>query len=178
MKINKICQVAAVIALELSALYAGYRGISKEPELKPRVIVETLPLKEEVEETCVTLMTDKDIEEEMFYDSLELVAICVEAEAGNQSILGKRMVADVILNRVDDPDYPNSVEEVIKQRYQFSSYWDGRMEKIIPSEESYEAVRMELSERSYPEILFFTAGKYSVYGTPYCQVEDHYFSTK
>ena len=42
--------------------------------------------------------TPAEIEEEMYYDSLEMLAICVEAEAGNQSMEGKRLVAAVILN--------------------------------------------------------------------------------
>lgn len=43
-----------------------------------------------------------DIEEEEYWDGLELLAICVEAEAGNQGLQGKRLVADVILNRAED----------------------------------------------------------------------------
>ncbi len=54
-----------------------------------------------------------ELEEERYYDSLEILAVCVEAEAGNQSLDGKRMVVDVILNRVDHPDWPDSIEGVI-----------------------------------------------------------------
>ena len=63
--------------------------------------------------------TEEEIAEEEYWDSLELLAICVEAEAGNQGLEGKRMVVDVILNRVDDPDWPGTIEEVISQPVQF-----------------------------------------------------------
>lgn len=109
---------------------------------------------------------------------IELLAKCIEAEAGNQSIYGKRLVCDVILNRVDDKDFPNTVEEVIKQPYQFSTYWDGKIDAADPTEDTYRAVYMELEERSYPGILFFDCGDYLPYGTPWRQVGSHYFSTK
>lgn len=99
-------------------------------------------------------VTPEDISEEEYWDSMELLALCVEAEAGNQPLDGRRMVADVILNRVDHPGYPNTVSEVIGQPYRFSSYWDGNMDSIVePSEETIRAVQMELEERSYPGLL-------------------------
>ena len=84
-----------------------------------------------------------------------------------------------ILNRVDDPAWPDTIEGVITEPYAFSSYWDGGMARVWePSEETYLAVRMELEERSWPELYYFTAGGYGSYGTPWKQVGDHYFSTK
>ena len=118
------------------------------------------------------------IEEEGYFDDLELMAACVEAEAGNQGLEGKRMVADVILNRVEDPDWPNTIEGVIKQRYQFSTYWNGAMDSVSISDETFEACKMELKERGWPGIYYFTAGGYGEYGTPWRKVGDHYFSTK
>lgn len=122
--------------------------------------------------------TEEEIAEEEYWDSLELLAICVEAEAGNQGLDGKRMVADVILNRVDDPDWPDTIEEVISQPTHFSSYWDGGMDKVSVSDETFQAVRMELENRSWPGIYYFTAGAYGKYGTPWKKVGDHYFSGK
>ena len=123
----------------------------------------------------VTEMTQEMIDEEMYYDSLELLAICVEAEAANQGLEGKRLVADVILNRVDSPEFPNSITEVITQPYHFTSYWDGAMARAEPTQETFEAVRMELEHRSNTEILYFTAGEWPEYGTRWKQVGDHYF---
>lgn len=129
----------------------------------------------------VQLETPEEIAEEDYWNSLELLAVCVEAEAGNQGLEGKRLVVDVILNRVDDKsdEWPDSITEVIMQDNHFTSYWDGGMESVIePSEETFKAVRMELEERSYPGIYYFREGKWSDYGTPWKKVGDHYFSTK
>lgn len=42
-------------------------------------------------------------------DEIKLIAKLVEAEAGNQSELGKRLVIDTVLNRVDHPNFPDTV---------------------------------------------------------------------
>lgn len=124
----------------------------------------------------LTVLTDEDIEEEKYYDSLELMAICIEAEAGNQGLEGKRLVADVILNRVDSPDFPDNITDVITQPYHFTSYWEGAMDRAVPTDETFEAVRLELEHRTNSEILYFTAGEWSKYGTKWKQIGDHYFA--
>ena len=120
--------------------------------------------------------TPEELAEQEYDDSLELLAICVEAEAGNQDFLDKRLVVDVILNRVDSPDFPNDITSVITQPYQFTSYSDGNMDKVWEaSEETYEAVRTELKNRTDSEILYFTEGQYNPYCTPAYKHGDHYF---
>ncbi|MBQ9065240.1 MAG: cell wall hydrolase [Blautia sp.] len=109
---------------------------------------------------------------------LDLIAACVEAEAGNQDLTGKRLVVDVILNRVDAEGFPDTVEGVISQPRHFTSYWNGAMDRAEPSEETYKAVRMEMEERSYPGLLYFDSEGYLPYGTPWKKVGDHYFSTR
>ena len=118
-----------------------------------------------------------EIEEEPDKE-LVIFANAVEAEAGNQGETGKRLVADVILNRVDDPDFPDTIEGVISQKYQFESFWDGGMEKWQPTEETIEICREELEDRTDYKVLFFTAGEYNPYGTPAFIHGDHYFSYK
>lgn len=118
----------------------------------------------------------EDLEDELYFDSLETLAICVEAEAGNQDLYGKRLVVDVILNRVDSPRFPDSIEDVISQYRQFSTYWNGGMSRIKePSEETFETVRLELDQRTDRKILFFTAGQYNIYCRPAYKYQDHYF---
>lgn len=73
----------------------------------------------------------EEIRNEVMYGEIELLAQLIEAEAGNQDELGKRYVADVPLNRIDDPDYPDKMEDVIFQKnpVQFSCTVDGNFEK-------------------------------------------------
>lgn len=131
--------------------------------------------KNEVKRVEEPLDIEQELENEEFCDSLEILACCIEAEAGNQDLLGKRLVCDVILNRVDSERFPNTIEEVIKQKYHFTTFWDGTMATIVPSEETFEAVQMELKERTDSEILFFTAGDYNTFCIPAYKHGDHYF---
>lgn len=163
---NETNKVEEIPRKPLTVLYGA--NTSSEPE----VAVETM------QPYSVSEVTPEELAEEEYYDDLDLLAELVMAEAEDQDLMGKRMVVDVVLNRVDDPDYPDTIGEVITQPYQFSSYWDGRIYEVDPSEDCFTAVKMELQERSYPSILYFTAGGYGEYGTPWKKYGDHYFNTK
>ena len=118
------------------------------------------------------------IAEEEYYDSLEYLACCCQAEAGNQPIEGKKLVVDVILNRVDSPDFPDDIVSVIKQSGQFSVVRNGQINKVEPDFETWEAVRAELAKRSNTKVIYFQAGGFSSSGHAWKQVGDHFFSTK
>ena len=122
-------------------------------------------------------LEDETLEEELNTDGLEWLALAVEAEAGNQSDEGKRLVCDVILNRVDHEDFPNSIEEVIFQKNQFSIVNDKRIYSVNPSDEIFDLVQAELKNRTNEEVLFFRTEKFHEYGTAWKKVGDHYFST-
>ena len=116
--------------------------------------------------------------EEDYYNSVELMAKVVEAEAGNQNLLGKRMVADVILNRVRDEDFPDTIVDTILEENAFAVIDNGMYEKVEISEETWTAVWMELQEISYPEVFYFCSTGFHEYGTPWNKIGDHYFNTK
>lgn len=119
-----------------------------------------------------------DLGEEMYCDDLELLACIVWAEAGNQDLYGKELVADVILNRVDDPRFPDTIKDVIFQSGQFSTVRNGALNKAYynVTQECFDAVVNELQSRNDSEALFFCANGYSLYGSPMYQYGDHYFS--
>ena len=116
-------------------------------------------------------------------EEIELLAKTVYAEAGNQDLKGKQLVVDTVLNRVDDEDgyFPNSIEEVIKQKNQFET-WPLSIEMAEPSYSDYLAVFQELSvpkeQRIDDRVMYFTAGQFNPYGTPSYKYGDHYFSYK
>ena len=113
--------------------------------------------------------------EQLSQDATEILAKCVESEAGNQGLMGKRFVVDVILNRVDSETFPNDVTSVINQKGQFSVVSNGRINRTEPSEETYEAIRMELEHRTDDQILFFASGNYNKCSVPAYKHGDHYF---
>ncbi len=74
-----------------------------------------------------------------------LLAKLIQCEAGNQPIEAKEAVVMVVLNRVDDIRFPNTIEEVIRQNvdgiYQFSPLMEGgSFYYTEPTEESYKAI--------------------------------------
>ena len=68
---------------------------------------------------------------------IELVLMCLSMnvyfEARNQPLAGQVAVAQVTMNRVASPDYPDDVCGVVYQHKQFSWYWDGKSD--VPREE-------------------------------------------
>ena len=152
----------------------------KEPKVDYHELTEVKPVALPIEEVEVTKVAEATPEPTptKTYDSIDLIALSAEAEAGNQDLEGKRLVVDVILNRVDDPDFPNTVREVITQRNQFETWSNGSINRVKPSESTIEAVNLELASRLNYEILYFTAGGYGKYGTHWRKVGDHYFCTK
>lgn len=68
-----------------------------------------------------------------------LMSQIVYAESRSEPYEGKVAVASVILNRVRNPKFPNTVEGVIKQKNAFSCVKNGKI-NVVPDEESYRAV--------------------------------------
>lgn len=109
-----------------------------------------------------------------------LLALIAMAEAEGESELGKRLVIDTVLNRVDSCEFPNTIYEVIYQKNQFSSISDGRADKIKDQIDTdiYRLVDDETYIRQNYEVLYFTADHYGQYGSHAFSEGNHYFSTK
>ena len=126
----------------------------------------------------VTDLTEEDIKEMDYWGELELLAAVVEAEAGNQDMTGKRLVVDVVLNRVDSPLFPDTITEVLEQPGQFSTMWNGAVEDAgwHMQEDDYTAVMMEVTGvRLDYDIYYFTAGEYNASCKPAYIHGDHFF---
>ena len=108
---------------------------------------------------------------------IELIALVTMGEAEGKTELGKRLVIDTILNRVDSPYFPDTVHDVIYQKNQFSAMWNGRIDRCYIIPEIVELVKEELLERTNYDCVFFMAGGYSKYGEPMFQECCHYFSS-
>lgn len=155
-----------------------------EPDCLPTVVSPTYINKvvaAELEMVTVDMLeeTKDGLEAELWTDSLEYLACCVEAEAGNQSELGKRLVCDTVLNRFDSGKY-DTLYDVINEEhngvYQYSVVGDGRIFKVTPTEETYRIVNEELMNRTSTEVLYFRTKHYHTFGTPMFKEDDHYFS--
>lgn len=191
MKVEKVLRDIAG-GMCLAAIFGsaiGFVIITKDESAMLRhklgqVVIEVSSLQEQQEEEMYRLEQleeqQKNVEENnrRYAAELEVLAKCVEAEAGNQSIDVKRAVVSVILNRVDDEDWPDTISEVIADPYEFATYWNGRMDEVTPATSTYEAISLEMETRSYPGLYYFDMDQFLQYGTPYKKMGDLYFSTK
>lgn len=132
--------------------------------------IETLSVPEEIkmENRCEPKLSQEDI---------ELIALITMAEAETECEDGQRLVIDTILNRVNSEGFPDTVHEVIYQKNQFSSVWNGRVDKCYVKDTLCQLVEEELNSQMNTEVVFFRTQKYSVYGTPLFTVGNHYFSS-
>ena len=133
----------------------------------------------EEEDTIVEPETEEQVEEEVLLqtEDVELIALVTMAEAEGECEQGKRLVIDTILNRIDSPYFPNTAHDVIYQRGQFSSMWNGRAKKCYVRGDICQLVKEEYISRMNNQVVFFTAHRYGKYGKPMFRVEHHYFSS-
>ena len=111
----------------------------------------------------------------------DLVMRVATAEGANQGEDGMWLIMSVIMNRVEDPDYPDNIHDVIYQPYQFTSILDKRAEEAEPTEACEMAmVRIEEGEIA-PELIAFDlkdAGILEKYFEVAFDYKDHRFFTK
>lgn len=178
---KKILEIL-ITACFLAVFIYSNRNIQIEQEIvvpakyiEPTIIpeVHSIHVQEEIEE---------EIRDEIYYGELELLALLVQAEAGNQDELGKRYVADVVLNRVDSEYFPDTIEEVIYQGNptQFAVTKNGALEKAgyTITEDVFNIVLEESEKRVNDKIVYFKTNCYHSSGHPAFKHQDHYFSTK
>lgn len=90
----------------------------------------------------------------------------VEAEASGEDETGKLLVANVVLNRVKDDGFPDTITEVIFQKNkgitQFSPISNGRFWQVQISEETITAVDRALAGEDLSNgALYFASRKYA-----------------
>lgn len=113
---------------------------------------------------------------------IDLMVSLVHYEAGNQDEIGKRLVVDTVLNRLDNDRFPNKIEEVIYQRsdgvYQYTVAGIGALNNGVAycTEEEFRIVEEEILNRLDKDVIFFQRDNYSKSGKPLYQHGDHYFS--
>ncbi|MCR5149386.1 MAG: cell wall hydrolase [Eubacterium sp.] len=91
-------------------------------------------------------------------DELKLLAAIIEAEAGNVCYEGMIAVGSVVMNRVDSPDFPDTIAGIIYAPYQFEPAETGSLAIILaknPANLSYMAAEEVLNgTRNVPNLYF------------------------
>lgn len=78
---------------------------------------------------------------EIVEDSYEvkLLAALIQCEAGGECYEGQLAVGAVVMNRVADPRFPETIAEVIYQPGQFTPVKHGKVDRVLASENIYES---------------------------------------
>ena len=83
---------------------------------------------------------------EQYYnaDDLFWLSRVIYTESGNQPLEGKMAVGNVVMNRVKHPSFPSTIEGVLAQKNQFTTYWSGHIGRSSPNAESVIAAKLVL----------------------------------
>lgn len=111
-------------------------AVQVEAEVEESSATEVQAAAEEPAREVFTGYSDSD------YDVLLRI---VQAEAGNCDMEGRVMVANVILNRVENDEFPNTITKVVYQKHQFSPVSNGSIKRCKVTAETVEAVERALS---------------------------------
>ncbi len=97
-------------------------------------------------------------------DELKLLAGIIEAEAGSEDYAGMIAVGSVVMNRVDDSRFPNTIAGVIYAPYQFEPADTGSLALILakgPKKACYIAAEDVLNGTRNVDNLYFKAKWYA-----------------
>ena len=119
---------------------------------------------------------------EQEHPDLDLLARIIHAEARGECITGQVAVGAVVLNRVNDPRFPGTIEAVIFEPGQFQPVWQGTL-PAEAGERSREAARRVLEgENPVGNAVYFYHSELSSCGwirgntTPVAVVGIHIFA--
>jgi N-acetylmuramoyl-L-alanine amidase len=180
MRMLLVCVTVVSLSLPTNAdvepvIIAEKPIITKTHYEEPVKVVKPRPVEKKID--TIKEIATPEPEIGMSVEDIELIALVTMAEAEGECEEGKRLVIDTILNRVDSKHFPNTVHDVIYQKNQFTSMWNGRVDKCYVTDYICQLVREELVSRMNYDTVFFTAGMYGKYGVPMFQVGNHYFSS-
>lgn len=127
MSLNELAELNPHVS-NLNLIYVG-----QEINTDGKQLTETAKV---VEKTITT----KNNVVEVNSNEIDLLARLVYAEARGESYQGKVAVAEVVLNRVNNSKFPNSIKDVIYQSGQFSPVSNGSINKSADEESKQAAL--------------------------------------
>ena len=139
--------LGAVIIAAVACLVSAAGSPDEETAAKPAAKfgkqrpAETQPAK--VPETTQEAQEAGEIDEAYILTKIAM------AEAEGEDTEGKALVILTVLNRVEAPQFPGTIVEVITQRNAFSSYSNGRYDRVEPDADCRAA--LELVEGGWDE---------------------------
>lgn len=132
---------------------AGVRGLDRRA-IRRTSIGEGIRVASELGYYAQQTVYENQMSEEDYYTLLHIV----EAEATGGDLESKMMVAGVVLNRVRDSHFPDTIYDVVWQKAQFQPTSDGRIYSCEITDSTVNAVDRVLQGEDYSQgALFFFA---------------------
>lgn len=169
-KFYGITVAMSIAVLSVSGLLTLGKTVNKNL-LKEQIVLEK-QTKSNTPNICISIDTVVEVKE---FDCVEtqetetaerftekekyMLAKIAMAEAEGCKIKAKELVIRTVLSRIESDMFPNTVEEVIFQKNQFTPISDGRWNKVEPNEECWQALENVLSSSESKDILFFESCK-------------------
>lgn len=172
------------------------RNYQIEIEQKPEIEAETIILKmEENEEAIETLQTETETEVEtetepetlsenevpvytieklskITLDDFYEICRVVMNEAGGESYKCQVAVAETIINRINSDKFPNTIEGVLYQPWQYSHASNGEVTDSVK-----EAVTQVLEQKVFDnDMMYFREDYYHEFAEDYFYINNMYFS--
>ena len=136
MMLKKVRKLAKPCAAAIAAVLAAMPGSSSvEP---PEPVVETPTSKNtEVCDNIADLLSFSD-------EELDILYRIAWAEARGEDDIGIILVINVVMNRVNDRQFPGTIREVVFAPRQFSPVWNGAFDRAKPDQRIKDAVHRAL----------------------------------
>lgn len=136
--------------------------------LRQEVQVEEVGVVEEVNEEPIHILTDSELSQLYSLNPQPINDACLsltveDAQAlmkiavveDNTDAMSQAKIMSVILNRLKDPNFPNTIVEIIEQEGQFST--KNAYKSAIPDTNSHEALYLIESGQIQTDYLYFEA---------------------
>lgn len=168
---------------ELKAANAGITDLAQGGGLNIPDFISASTVTEEHAPVDLTLPTQNEPIVPYTEADLNLLARCVYAEAGGEKYEGQVAVAAVVLNRVLNPNFPDTIREVIYEKRQFECVTNGMIDHAA-SDSSYKAALAALygADNTYGALYFWApALVYSKYHESLnyiCKIGCHIFASE
>lgn len=157
------CGIGALTVYAAEDTFSGELVEAIQNEVVTEDNVETEIPTEETAEQVVVEVTPEALTGNSFSledQEYQVLLKIVEAEAGCEDTEGRMLVANVVMNRVRNGYFPNTVTEVVYQRQdgtaQFSPVSDGRIDTVNVSQGTIDAVARVMNGEDISQgALFF-----------------------
>ena len=149
-----------VLSLAMCILLLSLVCCSTPSSAKEKEIIETHILTDQ--ELSLLYLTKEDVNCDTCLvisqeDAVRLMKIAVVED--NTSIESQAHIIETVLNRVNDPAFPNTIKEVIEQPGQFSTVSNGAYSKAEPDVNSHLALALVESGQVETDALYFESVK-------------------